>query len=280
MKTTFIRTAALAAVLAVTLGSGAAQASSAPKPPMQDWTFKQSGLRIAGLNIMTGIDIFVHFDKAQLKRGFQVFKEVCNSCHSLDLIAYRNLSALGYTEDEIKEIAAEYEVLAGPDDEGEVLDEDGEFLVRPALPADRFNAPFPNPQAAMASNAGALPPDLSLITKARFNGPDYLYALLTGYEEETPEGYEAIPEDKSWNHWFPGHAISMAPPLYDEAVEYEDGTPATLDQHARDVTAFLSWAAEPELEERASLGLKVVGFLIIFSVLLFALKKQIWRDLH
>ncbi|WP_460019944.1 cytochrome c1 [Magnetospira thiophila] len=261
-----MRKTALAAIAALALGvSGQALASGdTPHPEAQQWSFN---------------GLFGQYDQAQLKRGFQIFKEVCNNCHSLNLIAYRNLSALGFDEDQIKELAAEYEVRSGPNEDGEELNDDGEFLTRPALPSDRFHAPFPNPQAAMASNGGALPPDLSLMAKARKGGPDYIFALMTGYLDEAPEEHP-IPEDKSYNTYFPGHAISMAPPLYDEAVEYDDGTPMTLDQHARDVAAFLNWAAEPELDERKSLGLKVLIFLAVFSAMMYALKRQIWSDVH
>ena len=239
-------------------GAGAAHAAGATKEaPDHDW--KHTG-------------VFGTFDRAELQRGFQVFQEVCASCHSLDFIAFRNLAEIGFTEDQIKVIAAEYEVEDGPDDEGEMF-------MRPAKPSDYFPAPFPNKQAARASNGGAFPPDLSLIVKARNNGLDYLYALLTGYEEEPPEGFE-LAEGMNYNHYFPGHQIDMPEPLYEEAVEYADGTEPTLEQHAHDVSVFLAWTAEPELEVRKQTGLKVLIFIAIFTALLYIIKRRIWAKLH
>lgn len=250
---------------AFALGTGAAQAAGdALEPPEQSWSFQG----IAG-----------NFDTGQLKRGFQIYNEVCAGCHSLDLVAYRNLAAIGFTEDEIKEIAAEKEVLAGPNDDGEVLTEDGEFRMRPAKPADKFVAPFANEQAARSANAGAFPPDLSLMVKARKNGPDYLYALLTGYHEEAPEGFK-LSEGMHYNDYFSGHQIAMAPPLADEMVEYEDGTPPTLSQHAKDIVVFLAWTASPELEDRKRMGIKTLLFLLVLTGMMYALKKKIWADLH
>ncbi|MGB0748579.1 MAG: cytochrome c1 [Magnetospiraceae bacterium] len=245
------------------VGTSQAMAAEGVEIPKRDWTFD---------------GIFGSFERPQLKRGYQVFREVCNGCHSLDLIAYRNLQEIGFTEDEVKEIAAEYDHFAGPDDEGEIL-VDGELRMRPGLPTDRYYAPFPNSKAAAASNGGAVPPDLSLMAKARIGGPNYIYALMTGYEDEAPED-SPIPEDKYYNHFFPGHAISMGPPLFEEAVEYEDGTPATLEQLSEDVSVFLMWAAEPQLETRKSMGIKVLLFLIVLTALLYALKRQIWSDVH
>jgi cytochrome c1 len=259
------------------------------------------------------------FDKAQLKRGFQVYNEICSACHSLKLLSYRNLMEVGgpeFTKAQVEEIIADKEVPAAPNDDGETHDGDGGRLVRPALLTDRFVSPYANDKAAMAANGGALPPDLSVMAKARGiphvddgkqsgdpfsaiisgvteyfgwifgtlkdiatqyqeGGTDYIFALMTGYEEEAPAGVE-IPEDKNFNHVFPGYAISMAPPLFDEAVEYEDGTKATLDQHARDVSAFLMWAADPHLEARKRLGLKVLIYLLILSGLMYAVKRTIW----
>jgi len=215
---------------------------------------------------------FGTYDKGQLQRGLQVYKEVCAACHSLNLVSYRNLAEIGLSFDEIKAMAAEQEVQDGPDDEGEMF-------MRPARPSDRFVAPFPNDNAAKASNGGALPPDLSLMAKARKGGPDYLFSLLIGFEEEAPEG-KTILEGLSYNKVFPGNAIAMAPPLDEDSVEYADGTKATLEQEARDVTAFLNWAAEPELEQRKNLGIKVLLFLLVLTMLLYALKRKIWQDLH
>ena len=223
----------------------------------QDWTWQ---------------GIFGSYDKATLQRGLQVYREVCAACHGMKRIAFRNMAALGYNEAEIKTLAAEYFIVDGPDEEGEMFEREGK-------PSDRYPSPYPNPQAAMAANGGAYPPDLSLITKARVNGPDYLYNLLTRYLEEAPSDFE-LSEGKYYNEVFPGHQISMAPPLYDDTVEYADGTSPTLSQHAYDVTNFLMWAASPELEQRKSLGVKVILFLIVLTAMLYALKRKIWADVE
>ena len=216
--------------------------------------------------------VFGTFDRGELQRGFQVFEEVCATCHSLQYIAFRNLVEIGFTEEEAKAIAAEYEVEDGPDDEGEMFD-------RTARLADYWPSPFANDNEARASNNGALPPDLSVIVKAREGGPDYIYALMTGYEEEAPDGVE-LNDGMSYNHYFRGQQIAMPEPLYDEAVEYVDGTPATLEQHARDVTAFLAWTAEPELEERKQTGLKVLIFVFVLTAVLFVIYRRVWARLH
>ena len=256
-----MRRLALAALTAAIIGvaaAGHANASGeAEHPPDQDWQHE---------------GVFGSFDRAALQRGFQVFREVCASCHALKYIAFRNLPEIGYSEDAAKAIAAEYEVEDGPDNEGEMF-------MRAARLSDYFPAPFPNPQAAQAANNGSMPPDLSLITKAREGGPDYLYALLTGYEEEPPEDVE-LQDGMSYNAYFPGHQIAMPAPLYEEAVEYEDGTEATIGQMAEDLTVFLSWAAEPTLEERKRTGLKVLIFIGIFTALLFVIYRRVWARLH
>lgn len=267
---------AMTLAFAVATSAGTALAAGGgPKAPSMDWSFN---------------GIFGTYDRAQLQRGFQVYRNVCSACHSLELIAFRNLGALGYNEDEVKAIAASYEVEDGPND-------DGEMFMRPATPADRWPSPFPNAKAAAAANGGAAPPDLSLITKARGSGgdsairvsllqpqgfplgADYVHALLVGYEETPPAGAE-IPDGKYYNHYFPGHAISMAPPLAEGAVDYADGTEASVDQMATDVTMFLQWAAEPELEDRKNLGIKVMLFLVVLTAMLYALKRKIWSDIH
>lgn len=214
---------------------------------------------------------FGTYDKAALQRGLQVFTEVCAGCHGVRLLAYRNLVEIDWSEAEAKAYAAEYEVEDGPDDEGEMF-------MRPAILADRFVLPFANGNAARAANNGALPPDLSLIVKARGGGEDYLYALLTGYGE-APEGVE-LSEGMNFNPYFPGHKIAMPPPIFEDGVEYSDGTAATVAQQARDVTQFLTWAAEPKLDERHNLGFKVMLFLILITVMLYFVKRRVWSDLH
>ncbi len=215
--------------------------------------------------------VFGQYDKAQLRRGFQVFREICSNCHSMKLVAYRNLSALGFTEDEIKAIAAEKQVTDGPNDQGDMFQ-------RPAKPSDHIVPPFPNDQAARVANNGALPPDLSLMTKAREGGPDYVYAILTGFVD-APAGFK-VNDGMYYNQAFPGHQIAMPPPISDEAVTYADGTKATKEQIATDAAAFLNWAAEPELDTRHSLGLKVLGFLLVLTAMLYALKRKIWANVH
>ncbi len=238
-------------------GAGSAKAAEAVAIPSHSWSF--SGL-------------FGTFDRAQLQRGFQVYREVCSSCHSIQYIAFRNLLELGYTPDEVKALAAEYTVMDGPND-------DGEMFERPAIPADRYPLAFPNEQAARAANNGAYPPDLSLMTKARKGGPDYNYALLIGYPEEPPAGVELM-DGMYYNAYFPGHQIAMPAPLYEDLIEYADGTPATVEQMAEDVTAFLMWTAEPNLEQRKSMGVTVVLFLLVLTGILYAVKKKIWSDIH
>ena len=221
--------------------------------------------------------IFGSFDRNQLKRGWQVYNEICSSCHSVRLIYYRNLLEIGFSSDEIKEIISDVEVPAGPNEEGETH-EDGELLMRPAKLFDKIIIPSPNDLASRAANGGSLPPDLSLMTKARINGANYLHALLTGYKE-APANVK-ISEGMNYNPYFPGSQIAMAAPLDNDAIEYADGTKATVEQLSRDVTAFLIWTAEPELEERKRLGLKVMLFLIIFTAMLYAVKRQVWAKLH
>ncbi|KAF9462956.1 cytochrome C1 family-domain-containing protein [Collybia nuda] len=195
------------------------------------------------------------FDHASIRRGYQVYREVCAACHSLDRIAWRNLVGVSHTADEARAMAEEVEYTDGPNSEGEMFQ-------RPGKLADYMPAPYPNEEAARAGNAGALPPDLSLIVKARHGGADYLFSLLTGYIDP-PAGVE-IREGMNYNPYFPGGAISMARLLFDGLVEYDDGTPATTSQMAKDVATFLSWAAEPEHDERKKYGIKAV---IIFSAL-------------
>ncbi|KZS94356.1 hypothetical protein SISNIDRAFT_453253 [Sistotremastrum niveocremeum HHB9708] len=207
---------------------------------------------------------FDSFDHASIRRGYQVYREVCAACHSLDRIAWRNLVGVSHTVDEVKAMAEEIEYEDGPDAEGQMFQ-------RPGKLSDYMPPPYPNEEAARAGNAGALPPDLSLIIKARHGGADYVFSLLTGYFDP-PAGVQ-IREGMNYNPYFPGGAISMARVLFDGVVEYADGTPATTSQMAKDVVTFLNWAAEPEHDERKQIGIKAV---IIFSSL-FALSIYLKR---
>jgi ubiquinol-cytochrome c reductase cytochrome c1 subunit len=214
--------------------------------------------------------MFGSFDRAATQRGFQVYREVCSTCHGVRYVAFRNLASLGYDEDQIKAIAAEYTITDGPNDEGEMFE-------RAGLPFDRIPGPYPNDAAAAAANGGKAPPDLSLMAKARMGGEDYIYSLLTGYEDP-PAEFE-VPEGGYYNAYFPGHVIAMSPPLSDDQVTYADGTRATVSQMSRDVSQFLMWVAEPKLEERKGTGLKVILFLVVLTALTFALKRKIWADI-
>ena len=238
------------------LSNSAQAAGDAPTPPQREWSFD---------------GMFGTFDKGELQRGFQVYKEVCAACHGLKRIAYRNLTALGYSEAQVKAIASEYNVTDGPNDEGDMFE-------RPARPADYFGPPFENDNAARFANNGALPLDLSLIVKARHYGADYIHALLTGYSD-APEGFEMNP-GMNYNEYFAGHQIAMAAPLMDDQIAYADNTPATVEQMAHDVSTFLAWAAEPSQDERKRTGWKVLLFLTFMSALLYLVKKKIWKDVE
>ena len=269
---------ALLAVAAMAVAAPAMAAGEAPHIERQQWSFSGP---------------FGQYDKAQLQRGFKVYKEVCAACHGARLLSFRNLAeegGPGFSEDQAKVIAAEYTVMKGPND-------DGEMEEVAAIPSDRWPSPFPNEQAARAANGGAYPPDFSTLAKARAvasgfpgfvfdmftqyqeHGPDYIYNLLTGYEE-APDGFE-VPVGQYYNPKFiAGQTLAMAPPLSDEQVEYTDGTPMTVDQYSHDVAAFMMWVAEPKLEERKSMGFRVMIFLVIFASLLYFTKKSIWRDVE
>ncbi len=210
------------------------------------------------------------FDRQSIQRGFQVYKEVCSACHSLNHIAYRNLAEIGFSEAEIKAIAAEKNVMDGPNDEGEMFE-------RPGRPSDYFAPPFANEKAARTANNGTYPPDLSLMTKARVDGPNYIYSLLTSYGEAPAD--VAMNEGMQYNPYFPGGQIAMATPLAEGAVQYSDGTVASVDQMAQDVVNFLQWAAEPEMEQRKHMGIKVILYLAVFTVLFWFAKKRIWKQL-
>jgi ubiquinol-cytochrome c reductase cytochrome c1 subunit len=244
----------LAAGLGLTLTT--AKAAEGVALPKQDWSFG---------------GILGTFDRAALQRGLQVYREVCSGCHSVKYIAFRNLSDLGYTAAEIAALALEVQVVDGPNDEGEMFERDGRA-------SDHFPAPFPNKQAAAAANNGAVPPDLSLMAKARKGGPDYTYAVLTGYEE--PPADFVLMDGLNYNKFFPGHQIAMAAPLFEGGVEYADGTEATVEQMAHDVTTFLMWTAEPKLEIRKAWGVKVVIFVFVLTVLLGFVKRRVWADVH
>lgn len=234
-------------------------AGKAVKPPEQDWSFN---------------GIFGTYDRAALQRGFKVYKEVCSACHAMKHLSYRNLEAF-YKEDQVKNIASNYTVIDGPNDEGEMFE-------RPGIPSDKFVSPYPNRQAAMAVNNGAYPPDMSLIAKARKGGADYIYALLTGYKE-APEEFlkkNTLMTGQYYNTYMPGHIIAMAPPLSDGIIAYEDGSPETVSQYSKDVSHFLQWAAEPHMEDRKRIGIRVILFLIAFAAVMYAVKKKVWADVH
>lgn len=255
MKTTNMRT--ILTALAIGLAAPAALAAGAEvTPPAQKWSFNGP---------------FGTYDRAELQRGYQVYKEVCAACHAMKYVAFRNLRDLGFNEAEVKALAATFEVNDGPNDAGEMFK-------RPGLPQDKFPSPFPNEKAARASNGGAYPLDLSLIAKARAGGPDYIRALLTGYKD-APAGF-TLGEGLNYNEYFAGHQIAMPKPLNDDQVTYADGTKASVEQMAHDVSAFLMWAAEPKLEDRKRVGFKVMVFLIVLTGLFFMAKKRIWARLH
>jgi cytochrome c1 len=267
----------LALLVAASLLTAIAPAHAAegqPPPPRQKWSFSGP---------------FGHYDRAQLQRGFKVYREVCQVCHGLKLLSFRNLADLGYSEAQVKAIAAEYKVQDGPNDQGEMFEREGR-------PADRFPPPWPNENAARARYNG-VPPDFSVLAKARTyergfpwfildlftqyqeQGVDYIQALLVGYKDKPPEGF-ALPQGTSYNEYFPGHAIAMPPPLTDKQVDYTDGSPTTVDQYSKDVTAFMMWAAEPHMEKRKRIGFQVMIFLVVFAFLLYFTKKKVWADAH
>ena len=242
--------------LAVAAPGPARAQDEAPRPPNQEWSFD---------------GVFGTFDRAALQRGFQVYKEVCSTCHPVKHLYYRDLSDLGYEDAQIKSFAAGYQVTDGPNDTGEMFQ-------RPARPSDPFVPPFANDQAARAANNGALPPDLSLIVKAREYGADYVFAILTGFKDP-PAGVKMNP-NMYYNEYFPGHQIAMPPPLSDGQVTFADGAPNKLGDEAHDVAAFLTWAAEPTLDERHRMGFKVILFLVIAAGLFYAAKRKIWARVH
>jgi len=220
--------------------------------------------------------MFGTYDKRQLQRGMQVYKEVCAACHSLRLVSFRDLAALGYSEGQIKTIAKGFQVPS-------INPETGEPATRDGMAADRFPSPYANEVAARAANNNAIPPDLSLMAKARHDGPNYIYSLLTGYQAQPAELLKKYPEAKTpeglhYNPYFHTLNIAMAAPLKDGQVTYSDGTAATTKNYAADVAAFLTWTAEPKMEARKSAGLAVLLFLVVFCFLAYGAKKQIWRN--
>jgi ubiquinol-cytochrome c reductase cytochrome b/c1 subunit len=259
------------------VGARPAGAQEAEAPPLQRWSFSGP---------------FGLYDTAQLQRGFKVYREVCSACHSLKLVAFRNLSdpgGPGFSEAQAATVAAGFQVTDGPNDKGEMFQ-------RPGKISDNFPPPFANDQAARAALGGKLPPDMSVLAKARGyergfpwfifeaftdyqeGGPDYIHALLNGYTDP-PAGF-SLPPGGQYNKYFPGYAIGMPKPLSDGQVEYTDGTPATVDQYSRDVAAFLMWAAEPTLDARKRLGFQVMMFLIVFTALLYFTKRRVWHAVH
>ena len=224
-----------------------------------DWTFK---------------GVFGKFDRSALQRGYQVYAEVCASCHSMKYLSYRNLSEEGgpeFTQSQVKAIAASFEVKDGPNS-------DGEMFTRPGKLSDKFVMPYENVKAAQAANGGAYPPDMSVLVKARGGGVDYIYSLLLGYED-APSGV-SLDEGVYYNKYMYGNKIKMSAPLSDGLVEYSDGTVASVEQMSKDVTTFLMWAAEPHLETRHKMGFKAIVYLIILTILVYFSMKRIWSRIE
>ncbi len=220
-----------------------------------DWSFK---------------GLFGKFDRSELQRGYQVYTEVCASCHSMKYLSYRNLAEKGgpeFSEAEAKAIAASFEITDGPNS-------DGEMFTRPGKLSDKFVMPYENKQAAKAANGGAYPPDMSVLIKARSGGADYIYSLLQGYEE--PPAEITLDDGVYYNKYMYGNKIKMSAPLSEGIVEYSDGTQASVQQMSKDVTTFLMWAAEPHLEARHQMGFKAIVYLIILTVLVYFSMKKIW----
>ena len=268
---------AFVGVLAIALFGTAYTAIADPAPESPEATFHRHaediGLQSSGM--------FGKFDDRQVQRGFQVFKEVCSACHSLKYVSFRDLEQIGYSEPEVKAIASQW-VIEQPS----INPETGEAATRKNNPADRFPSPFPNEIAARAANNNALPPDLSLMVKARHDGANYIHALLTGYQAQPAALLREFPGAKTpeglhYNPYYANLNIAMPPPLTsNNQVAYADGTKATVDQMARDVAAFLTWTAEPKLEQRHAAGLASVAFLAIFCFLAWGAYQNVWRDIE
>ena len=253
------RTASLFLALAFLFASAAfvspafAAGGDQKKPKQMEWSFD---------GIMGTVD------ENAAQRGLQVYREVCAACHGLKRVAFRSLTEIGFSPEEVKALAAEYTLEDGPNDEGEMFE-------RPGKPFDKFPGPYANQKQARAMNNGAYPVDLSLITKARGDGPNYVYSLLTGYTE-APAGTK-VDEGQYYNPYYSGGKLAMAAPIQDGSVEYQDGTEASKEQIASDLVSFLQWAAEPEMEERKRMGLKVMIYLVIFTAFFYIAMKRIWR---
>ena len=216
--------------------------------------------------------MFGTFDRTSIQRGFQVYKEVCSACHSLNLVSFRNLTEIGFSDMEAKEIARNYNIPDGPNDSGEMFE-------RAGILSDHFYGPYANEKAARATNNGAFPPDLSLIVRAREDGANYIHSLLTGFNQAIPDGIQ-VQDGMHYNPYFPGMQIAMASPLSDGIVTYTDGTKATIDQMSRDVVNFLQWTADPKMEKRKSTGIKVLLFLLVFTGVFIFAKKSIWSKIE
>jgi ubiquinol-cytochrome c reductase cytochrome b/c1 subunit len=225
---------------------------------------------------------FGTYDRATLQRGFQVYKEVCSACHALSHVAFRNLGDAGgpgFTEAQVKAIAAGYKVPAGPDDKGRTTDDKGDPLMRAAVPSDYVPPPFPNEAASRAANNGALPPDLSMVVKAREGHEDYVYSIVTGDGTKPPANMH-MTRGMNYDPYFPGRQIAMPPPLTMGSVTFADGTPNTVDEEAKAVVTFLSWASEPKMEERKRTGFSVMIFLFVFAGLLYLSYRKVWHGHH
>ena len=247
--------------------AAASVSSERLRPKHVDWSFEGP---------------FGVYDRASLQRGFQVYKEVCSTCHALNHVAFRDLggpSGIGFSPAEVAAIAAGYKVLVEPHQQGRAGGASSAPLIRAATPADYFPPPFPNEQAMRAAMNGALPPDLSLIVNARAGHSDYVYSIITGFGQTPPAG-EKMARGMHYNPYYPGHQIAMPPPLTDGGVTYADGTMATVDQEARDVVTFLAWAGDPKMEDRKSATFSVILYLFLFVGLLYFSFRRIWRPWH
>ncbi len=247
--------------LIVLLLTGTYPANSAEKVELlkTDWSFKS---------------LFGKFDRGSLQRGYQVYTEICASCHSMKYVSYRNLAEPGgpeFTEEQVQAIAGNFEVTDGPNG-------DGEMFIRPAKLSDKFVMPFENVKAAQAANGGAYPPDMSVLAKARSGGVDYIYSVLLGYED--PPSGVILDDGVYYNKYMYGNNIKMAKPLSDDLIKYSDGTVASEEQMAKDVTTFLMWAAEPHLEARHKMGFKAILYLIILTILVYYSMKKIWSRIE